>query len=228
MNRLAIVMTTYNRPQTAVPTLQALACNLRFDGSVSMVIADDGSPEGYVRDLLQHVPAEWQPQTTCAERKGVGHSKNLGLELAYTKADVVLLMEDDWVLKQATDITPYYTCLCNDRDGIGMIRLGWLSHDISARLTKYGELLYWDLVPGSGLYGCSGQVGLRHRRFYDVMGWHSLRCSPGEEELDMCHRWNRMKKPKILWPAHVPIGLGEGVFANNGMGCSLNRVVPSK
>lgn len=219
---LGIVFTTYNRAQTAVPALKALA-GLRYDGDIRLWLCDDGTGSAYTDSLCSVCPV---PVTVIdAGGRGVGHSKNLGLARAFAETDTVLLMEDDWVLQRDLDVNAYVKCLRQTPD-LGIIRLGWLSVDISARLVGVDGVCYWDLVPDSGVYGCSGQVSLRHKRFYDVVGYHGLGMSPGEEELDMCSRWNRCKSPRIFWPADIPCGLGKGVFANNGLGVSLNRSRP--
>ena len=44
-------------------------------------------------------------------------------------------------------------------------------------------------------------VLFRHERFYNSVGYHQEGVSPGEEELEMCKRYNDTHNaPEILWP----------------------------
>jgi len=109
-----------------------------------------------------------------------------------------------------------------------MIRFGFLGGELLAKYIDYGSFRsYWWLLPNGGLYTYSGQVSLRKKEFYSAVGMHRTGISPGEEELDMCHRYNNAKNPlKILWPADYGCTLNAGPFKNVGMSMSLNAVEP--
>lgn len=218
---IPIIFNTYNRAETAVPALQALA--LRLHGDTRLIIADDGSGSAYQDLLLRQWPGP--AEVVDAQRRGVGAAKNMALDRARAYGEVVLMLEDDWVLTRDLSLDSYAQALTGD---VGMIRLGWMAKDITCRLIEHAQGLYWDICRGSGCYGYSGQVSLRHRRFYDDLGMHALGLSPGEEELDMCRRWNCNGKTRILYPAELDLRLnGEhALFRNIGLGCSLNGIVP--
>jgi hypothetical protein len=233
---VTIIITTYDpgdnsRFNLLFRTIDALKTNLDYP-NLAWVIADDGS---------EHFPAETlftmldgYPRTfTNANRKGVGKSKNIALQHAFTHSPYVLLLEDDWVLKEPLDLIPPVEVL-RDNYNVGMIRYGFLGGGMEAIYTDYGlTKTYWTLKHKSGHYVYSGQVSLRHKRFYDSLGMHAERDEKGKpiaagvEEDELCHRYNdAMNVPDILWPAHLGCTLNAGAFVNIGLDSSVNAVVP--
>jgi glycosyltransferase involved in cell wall biosynthesis len=229
--KLGIIVTTYNRANTAIPTLESLKKNLIYDeGRRFWVIADDGSPEGYVDSLLSVLGTDEEVFVTNSQRRGVGASKNLALKLAFEKTSVVLMSEDDWQLILPYDIRPMADLLVSNPK-VGMIRFGYLSSTLSADLVGqddgYGPMCYWRIKQGSGVYCYSGQIALKNKLWFESVGWHKEGISPGEEELEMCIRYNGTPNaPEILWPANVACHFQTGIFINIGMNNSLNGVNP--
>ena len=89
------------------------------------------------------------------------------------------------------------------------------------------------VIPDAGpdQYVYSGQVSLRHKRFYDICGYHPEGVSPGEEELTFCKHFNGVEDaPKILWPATYGTTLNAPFipFVNIGMDISLNATQPGE
>ena len=226
---LTVIMTTYDpgtgkRTPLATQTLEALRDKLVYS-SLRWIIADDGSQGEHI-SLLKNILIGLDVHVTNAERRGVGHSKNIALQEAFTRSPYVLLLEDDWVLKERLEILPYMRIL-TERENIGMIRFGYLGGDMEAAYEQHNGVSFWRLKRGSGVYIYSGQVTLRHSRFYDVVGYHNVGSSPGEEELEMCKRFNATDSaPDIIWPANIPSTLNSGLFINVGMDHSVNAVQP--
>lgn len=221
---ISICMTTYksseSRGQIAHRTWDSLQRYINYP-NIIWHIADDGSEEGYTDSF------EGEYTVTNALRKGVGYSKNLALRQLFEQTPLVLLLEDDWELQHPLDLSPYVHTLL-ENESTGMIRMGYLSTDMQADLVGYSGMTYLRLKRGSGVYVYSGQVSLRHRRFYDSVGYHAEGISAGSEELDMCFRYNATEDaPEILWPGNMGFHFQCSPFLNIGMGESLNRIDPA-
>lgn len=225
---VTIIITTYDngsgqRTALAVQTIRALQQYLLYP-DLRWLIADDGSPQTHIDTLRSVVP---EAQFTNAARGGVGKSKNLALQEAFKVSPFVLLMEDDWVLKGPLDLAPHVGILERHPD-LGMVRMGYLGGTIIADFDGDSLYSFWRLRRGSGVYIYSGQVSLRHERFYNATGWHPEGNSAGEEELAMCIRFNATENcPDIIWPARFGCELNTGPFINVGMSASVNAVVPA-
>jgi hypothetical protein len=228
---LNIIITTYSgvnreRLGVAYQTIQGLRDFLVYSGPIRWILADDGSVDGFINNLLLLLEGR-EVQVTQAGRGGIGRSKNLALWQAFEHSDLVLLTEDDWKLIQPLNIDQYISVLTNE-PSVGIIRLGYQATDVKAEYVGYpGNICYWKLAQGSGVYVYSGQVSLRHRRFYDKVGWHKEGVAPGAEELEMCIRYNGTEgAPCILWPGDISSHFQSGPFKNIGLDSSLNGVNP--
>ena len=229
MERLNVIITTYDsgdgaRYNKLVRTVGALRSNLTC-GDIHYIITDDSTPEVY-EYAYNDFGSGWDNTTFInTNRKGVGFAKNNALRIAFETSDQVLLTEDDWLLKEPLDIGKHMEVLA-DNENVGMIRFGFLGGKMGATYTDYGfPKTYWTLHSGSGHYVYSGQVSLRHKRWYDSMGFHDENCQAGEEEDAYCHRFNKFENPPdILWPAEYGSTLNAGAFLNIGMDHSTNAV----
>jgi glycosyltransferase involved in cell wall biosynthesis len=223
-----IIITTYNRIETLIPTIRGLKKNLIYD-NLQWIIADDGSNTDYFDLISAELPVY---TTTQANRRGVGVSKNIALTAAFKISPFVLLLEDDWELVQPLHLDKHVLVLEQQKE-VGMIRLGYLGGEMEAVYKDWsGDFTaYWGLKPASGQYVYSGQVSLRHKRFYDVVGYHDEGVGAGAEEEGMCHRYNDLhnqgvKVPWILWPGEYGCVMNAGPFINIGLDKSLNGVIP--
>jgi len=222
---LTIVMTTYNRPETAIPTLKSLVTNLHYNKR-RWIIADDGSPEDYITALRELIDTGESVEVTNAGRRGVGVSKNLALRLAFQSSPLVFLTEDDWLLEKPLDPTVYMATLM-DHPNAGMVRCGYLAYDMGLKMEAYNGMTYLRLMPGSGVYVYSGQCSFRSYNFYKTIGFHAEGISAGEEELNMCYRYNaHPNPPQILWPGDQGLHFQSSYFKNIGFGNSQNAVQP--
>lgn len=228
MNLLSVIMTTYNREQSAKATLEGLVKHLKYP-KLHWIIADDGSPEPYRQGLENYLKSLTSDEVsvTNAARKGVGHSKNLALNLAFTKSKYVFLLEDDWVLDSDLDLVPHMQAMEENTD-VGMVRFGYLSTGLTLEYVGRSGVGYLKLIRNSHAYVYSGQVSLRQKSWYEAHGFHKEGLAPGEEELDFCFRFNAGEPswPDIFWPANIPVYWGP--FKHVDFGISLNGVVPEK
>lgn len=235
-----VIITTYDRDGSRTPllidTLDSLFSNLWYP-NLHYIIADNDSPN---KEHIQNTTSfivnrsyismpSWEVLVT-PNALGVGGSKNAALRKAFETSPVVLLLEDDWTLQYSLDIIPYVQLLL-DREDISMFRMGYLGGE--GIIAKYVDLVSpflsgWQLQRGSHVYVYSGQVSLRHQRFYDVVGYHEEGISPGAEELEMCKRFNGAEGVgDIYWPAPWGCQFNTGPFHNIGTGSmSLNAKEP--
>lgn len=241
---VSVIITTYDsgngdRLNLCIKTLRSLLYNLSYE-NINWIIIDDStidvSNENASRIHDEFLDVGILSYTYLHnERAGIGVAKNYALEVAFEQSPYVLLLEDDWLLKQPLDLEPYVRILQEDTN-VGMIRFGYLGSEHETLEARYRRGLpdmpwftFWELKRGSDVYVYSGQVSLRHKRFYDTVGLHKKNDTPGEEELDMCKRYNATENaPVILWPAFMGAPLGTGIFDNIGLGYSTNNVEPGK
>lgn len=231
---LNIIITTYDsgdgrRIKLLEETIWALILKLRY-GNVHFIVTDDSVPD--VHNLNRYIiesifiAEDKSYQMINTNRSGVGFAKNNALKIAFETSPLVLLMEDDWLLKEPLDMHPYMQLL-SERSEFSTVRFGFLGGTMNASLIEYNDRTYWKLERGSGVYIYSGQVSLRHRRFYSTVGWHNEELPPGEEELDMCKRFNACDNcGDILWHAEFGSTLNAGPFINIGLDSSTNAVQP--
>lgn len=229
---VTIIITTYDRgdgsrTKLCVKTIGGLREHLSYP-DLRWIIADDGSNQethlGPIAQALEGTEFEF----SVVPRKGVGISKNTALQKAWEYSDVVLLLEDDWYLKYDIPMERF-VALLRDNKELGMIRLGFLGGtSMEAKLRDFGfPNTFWELRQGSDVYIYSGQVSIRHKRFYDVCGYHPEGVSPGDEELDFCKHYNGVENaPKILWPCEYGSTINAGPFINIGLNSSLNGIKP--
>lgn len=187
-----IIITTYNRTELAAKTIEGLLINL-VDTDRQWILADDGSDEGHLETLYGVFPHDEIVHVTQAGRQGVGKSKNIALEKAFETSPYVLLLEDDWYLAEPLSLAPHMRIM-DEHFHVGMIRFGFLGtmphENFTGIYRDYGNFhAYWELQPRSAHYIYSGQVSLRHKRYYDFVGYHAEGLAAGEEEEDMCRRY---------------------------------------
>ena len=218
---ISVCITTYDsgngiRTPIAQKTIDSLQKFLV--GEITWFLNDDSTVDTHVLNFPGEILRSYG--------KGVGKAKNDLLNRAFQVSPFVLLLEDDWVLTEPFHLAPHEEVL-ND-PSVGIVRLGYLGGMMDAHYESIGFYNFWRLTRGTGVYVYSGQVSLRHKRFYDAVGYHQEGVSPGEEELEMCKRFNGTDNaPDNIWCAKYPTGLNEGPFKNIGMDYSTNGVIPT-
>jgi glycosyltransferase involved in cell wall biosynthesis len=192
--------------QYARPSLESTLQNLRHDGRLSVHIADDGSPDGYVDELVA-LSKQYVDLVTTSNSNGRGYGANFNgatQVIHATEAKYVLPLEDDWKLGREFDTTPIVRAL---DDGLfGCIRLGYFG------ITKS---LCTELFVANGTYWL--------RLFADSSDHHVFSGHPRIETV----QW---EKEQGLWPEGLNPGATEFVVSYNvreGIGWPIELVKPS-
>lgn len=230
---VTVILTTYDkgdgaRTSIARQTIQGLVDNLHYS-NLHWIISDNNSPkhEEHVSFIVEPLKEKNIPfEVLNVKGGGVGLSKNVALTRAYEISSLIFMTEDDWYLSEPFELESDVQVML-DNPSVCMVRYGFLGGEMLAKYTDFGDFkTYWTLVPNSGLYVYSGQVSLRSKLLTDMVGWHSPNLEPGQEELDMCHKYNSLgdSAPKILWPARHGSILNASPFKNLGLGNSLNNM----
>lgn len=196
-----IVITTYKRLDTVIRLIKGIKDNLYYpDGELKWCIIDDGSGEEYMKAVRLALPAD-PVFTYDSNRKGVGHGMNKALEYVRSvNGKLILLLEDDWVLRNPTDFSPYADVMVS-HESVGYIRMGYISVGLEAEAVGLDGRLWWKVKLGTYQYNYTGHAGLRHIRFYDFYGDFAEGLPPGQTELDMCAKVNKKSNgPDILIP----------------------------
>lgn len=190
-----LIILTYDRYHEIKKTFEGLCKYLEFDGKINIYIADDSTPDDYYLEALEfdlpsialkYTRASWVVHTTKTPQN-VGWGANANRIMDKCKNDIILFMEDDYVLNHPLDINPYVALLALNKN-IGLVRLdGIIGHqllchcqetDISEILPHYrqgmgmeGRINYFLIDHAStALNIYSNRVHLKHKRFHDFYG----------------------------------------------------------
>lgn len=215
--KLGILFLTYApslgspRAMYAQQTLDSLFRNLCTSASISMVIADDGSPEAYQQSIIDYArnqhfelipgcPKVEAVTLTDSARHGYGRSFNIGAKMLHGAVDHILVLEDDWEMTRALNIDPHLRAL---ETGIfGCIRFGYLG----TTQTLLGHVVQ---VEGCGTYWLlhadspephvfSGHPRLESVAWQQANGPWPEGLQPGETEFAVAQR----VRDGIVWPAY--------------------------
>lgn len=218
---LWILLTTYRRTEECLQTVQALKQNLIY-GNIGWVVVDDGTGGNHLRDIVEEIGYSY---TIIRRelREGVGANMNWGLRQIFDRGDeLILTMEDDWILDRPVDMEPYVNLLIN-HEKYGMVRFGYLAANLLGYLVSEEGKLFWRLEPNGETYRFAGHPSLRHKRFFDHYGFYAEGLSPGGNELSMCHKVNvNPTGPYIVYPADC----GQWGFFGHIGSESLGEIVP--
>lgn len=191
---------TYQRTRLAVETIRSVKQFVQYP-NIGFHIADDGSDQQHIDRLLAEIGPTYAVTMTNAQRGGVGKSMNLGMQACLERADFILWLEDDWVLRQPLDLAPCVELLLTTPN-VGMVRLGRLSAGLTGHTIAGANKVWWLLQKNGQTYVYSGNAHLRHRRFCQAYGPFQERLGPGQTELAMCGQFNATKAgPDVVWPA---------------------------
>ena len=213
---LSILILTYKRTEEAIKTISGLSAHLGYDKDKrGFYIADDGTQGSHVKDLLDLTERLGEKligyhSERFSPKTGIGWNKGLGI--CFQQSDFVLVMEDDWVLREKFDIHPYIEML-SQREDVGMVRLGGLAVDNNVKIVGHNGHHYLKYHKDLQ-YTYSGNPHIRHARMMNTYGWFSVdKLNPGELELEYDGRIRQMQGPDIWRPADIP---GWGIFDHIG------------
>lgn len=213
---IIIVLITYRRLNLALRTIKCLKERLDYP-NIGWHIADDGSGPDYVQRLVDEIGPTYAITVSDAARGGVGKSMNMGIQAALSRADLLLMVEDDWCLRERLDMRPVVQ-LFMEREDVGMVRFGYLSPYVSGKIISAANELWWLLDRLSDHYVFTGHPSLRHRRFHDAYGLYPEGLGPGQTEDAMCGIFDTGSGPEIVWPAWLH---HRGVFEDIGSHASF-------
>lgn len=199
------VIITYARPKEIRRTLSGLWENLYYSGDFRFLIADDKTPGNYLQEIEKwfrgNIPGEIQTISTLSNG-GWGANANHALDFAQN--NVLLFLEDDYILKSPIDITPYVALLMA-HEGIGLVRLDGIGgHKIVAHVNETDISDYLpDYRQGMGLQGklnyfladrtsretwlYSNRPHLKHSRFHNFYGEYPVGLKLGATEESFAH-----------------------------------------
>lgn len=221
-NRVAVGLVTTHRTEMALRTVLGIAENLEFSGELGWYVGVDGNyydthefvtgtirKQGYT--LIGSHAEDLTPGTYNA-----GPSWNITMKSCLEWADIVLWMEDDWVLDAKLNIDPY-VALLKEKADVGMVRLGHMAVGNELLSVGYNGIHYLEYLR-TKQYAYSGNPSLRHRRFVDAYGDFANDRDPGLIEIAMDDAFRAKNGPNIWWP--IDIG-GWGVFRHIGQAKSF-------
>lgn len=137
---------TFNREELLNQNLRLLGENLRYAGSVRILVSDDSD-----NDDLAFYPEDRTVESTFpieywrnSSRLGLGGNLNKLIEAAGAETQLAISMDDDHRLVKPLDITPHVRKLMSDPTA-GWIRLmGTAGHRLTATLeTDYWRVSWW-------------------------------------------------------------------------------------
>lgn len=205
MKPLPICVFTKGRTRIACLAIDRLRENLSANGyEPRLVLCDDGTGGSHLEELSRHA-GDWLHDAIDVGGAGLGASMNAGLRVAFGMSDVVLRMEDDWVLERPLDVGPWVDFM--KEDSVGAIRLGMMFREPD-ELRPYGpeELSLLRMRPRPyRKYNFNNQVALVHEMVHDLVGMYDERLPPQACEGDFATRFNAVTSkcqasPWVCWP----------------------------
>jgi len=193
---LQIILLTYKRTGYALRTIKAIKENLIYDGKIAWHVADDGSDSNHVHSIINEIGEDY---TLISARKGYGALANEAW--MNSKSNVTLWIEDDWELRHKLDVTPYVKML-NNRDDIGVVRLGHMPINLDLESMGHDGRMYLD-VKFNRQYAFSGNPHLKHKRAWSKWGPYPVGLNPGNTEISYDGQIRRIGGLKIVWPLAI-------------------------
>jgi len=212
--RVAVCFLTFERTEYALRTISSTCKNLNYPG-IAWYVADDGSPIIHFKAVMNHLRLNNQIVFGSHNKKmGPGKSWNTAIEKALEHAEIILWLEDDWNLGWPLDIHPYVRLL-QEREDIGMVRLGYLAVELNCTVKGHNGIHYLQMSKDTQ-YAYSGNPSLRHRRYFDAYKKYPEDKNPGDCEIhhDRDVR-EKLEGPEIWWPAAMP-NCGWGAWQHIG------------
>lgn len=187
--------------------LRTWDCNLRYDGEICLFVVNDGPPlprwSGWGRQQL----------ALGHERNGVGASWNQGLPVAFEVSPLLLNIDDDWLLIEPYDLTPWARMLVDD-EAIGCVHL-------SAPYPGTGGTIEprqhgWVVMLDRHNLAAGLRAALYHRRYFDAYGWFDEGLSAWETERLFNDRFCQSTGPESVLA--LPFPWAEAIGAAVEMG----------
>jgi len=186
------------REGIAIRTIDALKKNLFYDATMDFFIADGGSSWDYGIALTDCASQKYN-SSLHSQKSSPGFCWNTVIRNIFGyHYEIYLRMEDDMVLHDKLDITPYVKLLM-EKERVGMVRLALMPIGLDLHSTAHDGRIYFN-VKKSTPYFYSGHPGLIHKRLHDTHGYFDENANPGEIEVNFDHRLRHEEGPEIWMP----------------------------
>jgi hypothetical protein len=217
--KLCIALLTFLRTTMAVRTVQGIVDHLDYPKElVSFYVADDGSPKEHMDAIFKAITdggysiAGYHNQRSIQNTPFCGIGWNKALRKAHDVSDYIMLLEDDWVLKQPMDIRPFMWTL-KEVENVGIIRLSGLTTDNILQVMVHRGTHYFQYLR-SRPFCYSGNPHIRHLRFTEYYGLFAIDVTPGDIEVYYDAKFHRLKDGPNIWrPCDQPAW---GIFSHIG------------
>lgn len=206
--KVSIVLVTYKRTEEAVRTVRTTIENLHYPSDLlGWYVADDGSPKSHMDAVMRELKKGRQKligshNQKFSENFHCGKGWNLGMGIAHQQSDFVLWLEDDWILEQPFDLTPYVRLLMENKQ-VGICSFRILSVGNEVETVGFNGIHYLQYMR-TRQYAYSGNPYLRHARYTKHYGWFSENQNPGNVELDYDARYRADENGPWIWR---PVGV---------------------
>lgn len=212
---VTICIVTFMRFQELRRVLKNLHL-LHYEGELHILIADDSTPDDnylpsiknlmtYEMEWFHAANVQWQVIST-PQNGGWGYNVNHAMR-QIPDNHIIMLMEDDYVMTEHIDITPW-VALLDQNEQIGLVRLdGIAGHNVYAAaqefkltlpsdymyletsITNPDTVFYWSIdVTSPELWIYSNRPHLKHRRFIETHGDYPEGLPLGQTESQFAHR----------------------------------------
>jgi len=200
------------REEYTVSAIRGLIKNLKNKGGIGWYIAEGYGNKLSTDSLLHHLIG-YRVLGWHSEKLTPGANWNKGLIECYKHTDYVLVMEDDWLLPESFNITPYVKLL-QERPEVAMVRFGTLTLGMICHVQGHDGRHYLEM-DHKPQYAFSGNPHLRHKRLNQAIGLYNenITPSPGDVEIDFDYRFRQQNELKIWRPASID---GWGIFQHIG------------
>lgn len=210
---VTIGVITYKRPDEIRVTINALCNQLTYDGPLRILVSDDASGGGYLRDLKEWWEHKgftllhgWHFEAISTPKNGGwGRNANHLLDVAFADCPLLFMMEDDYVLKRPLDLSAG-VALMQQEPVLGMLRYRSTAGmpvlyyqretDIAAYYPDYreyqgytlGKVTWLELMANSpSLWLYSNGPHLKSREFHGVYGRYPEGMKLGTTEESFAH-----------------------------------------
>lgn len=204
---VSVVIFTHNRTNVAKETIKSLFKNLKYSGDINWVLSDDRSDKKHIAeltDLFNLNRVAFDLVQTTSTRFGLGASMNIGLQKAFEYSDVVLRVEDDWLLQKKLDLDRFVKTLRENKTVCG-IRIGMVGGGVN-RNNTFNDKNYVVLTgPSDKSWLFVNQVAIVHKRIHDSLGWYEENVSADKSEEEFRTRFNKAtNNGSRTWTLLVP------------------------
>lgn len=216
--KLMVVLFTYadkpkgDRSGYAERTLRSALDHIRYSGQLSVHIADDGSVKGHVERLEKLAggyPNVHGVSSTNSQRRGYGANFNVASQVTHAHSEVILCLEDDWVLEEDLPLDPYVKALYPQPDEVpvGCIRLGYIGftqelRGILAHIQGTTFLVFDTNSPEPHVF--AGHPRLERYDWQRMVGPWPEGLDPGSTEFAVAQ--NPAARRGVAWPMDTPRG----------------------